>query len=281
MSLFPIVAVDESTAEEVALPAFIVARDGLYLRKHSLLGTSQVRVDGARHLPEASEYLEYELPKLPAQLMGQVVGFFAAIWRTRHSEALALLTWDGSAFGLIVPEQQADWGSVEHRLDPADVRAGVQLLGTIHSHADMTAFHSGTDEIDEVDVDGLHIVVGEVDKDRPSFSAAVVIDGRRFSAEPSMVFEPPGPRVDPPAEWLDQVKPLRRQARSAKVKTKAPQPKSGRGDSGSEDSSVGWADELALDDLLGEATQRAAHLGYVLDYRLKPLAEVPTAGAAS
>jgi hypothetical protein len=281
MSLFPIVAVDESTAEEVVLPAFIVARDGLYLRKHSLLGTSQVHVDGARHLPEASEYLEYELPKLPAELMGQVVGFFAAIWRTWHSEAMVLLTWDGSAFGLIVPEQQADWGSVQHRLKPADVPAGVQLLGTIHSHADMTAFHSGTDEIDEVDVDGLHIVVGEVDRDRPSFSAAVVIDGRRFSAAPSMVFEPPGPKFDPPAEWLDRVKPLRWQARSAKVKSKAPKPRPAGDNDESEDSSLGWADELALDDLLGEATQRAARLGYVLEYRLEPIADVAMAGAAS
>lgn len=281
MSLFPIVTVDESTAEEVVLPAFVVARDGLYLRKHSLLGTSQVQVDGARHLPQASEYLEYELPKLPAQLMAQVVGFFAAIWRTKRSEAVVLLTWDGSVFGLIVPEQQADWGSVEHRLKPADVPAGVQMLGTIHSHADMSAFHSGTDEIDEIDVDGLHIVVGEVDKDRPSFSAAVVIDGRRFGAEPSMVFEPPGPTVDPPAEWLERVKPLRWQARSAKVKTKAPKPESARGDGESDDSSAGWADELALDDLLGEATQRAAHLGYMLEYRLEPIAETATAGAAS
>lgn len=273
MSLFPIVAVDESTAEEVALPAFIVARDGLYLRKHSLLGKSQVQVDGVQHLPEAREYLEYELPKLPAELMGRVVGFFAAIWRTRRSEALVLLTWDGSAFGLIVPEQQADWGSVEHRLDPADVPVGVQLLGTIHSHADMTAFHSGTDEIDEVDVDGLHIVVGELDTARPSFSAAVVIDGKRFSAEPSMVFEPPGPAVDPPAEWLDRVKPLRWQTRSTAKPNGAATKSKHRSTSMDWDDDLTWTqrDEQMLDALLSEATDMAAELGQSLAYQLTPL----------
>ena len=87
MSLFPIVAADESAAENVALPAFLVARDGVYLRKRSLLGLSQVQVDGVAHLPPAREYLEYGLPKVPAALMGQVVGFFRAVWARQESRS--------------------------------------------------------------------------------------------------------------------------------------------------------------------------------------------------
>ncbi len=37
-----------------ALPAFVVAHDGLYLRKQSLLGLSQTKVDGVEHLPAES-----------------------------------------------------------------------------------------------------------------------------------------------------------------------------------------------------------------------------------
>jgi PRTRC genetic system protein A len=181
MSLFPIIAADESAAEEVSLPAFVVARDGLYLRKRSLLGLSQVQVDEVAHLPAAREYLEYELPKVPASLMGQVVGFFRAIWSRQKSEALALLIWDGSVFGLIVPEQRAGAASVKHRLETSDVPSGAHLVGSIHSHGALSAGASLTDEADEADFDGIHVVVGDVDERRPSYSAAIVVDGRRFA----------------------------------------------------------------------------------------------------
>jgi hypothetical protein len=203
MSLFPIVAVDESAAGEVQLPAFVVARDGLYLRKRSLLGLSQVQVEGVAHLPPAREYLEYALPKVPAALIGQAVGFFRAIWARQRSEALALLTWDGSAFGLIVPEQRAGTASVKHRLEATEVPPGTQLVGSIHSHGALSAGASLTDEADEADFDGIHVVVGDVDERRPSYSAAIVIDGRRFGCRTSLVFGRPRRFTEPPAVWLE------------------------------------------------------------------------------
>jgi hypothetical protein len=65
MSLFPIVAVDESAAEDIALPAFLVARDGLYLRKRSLLGLSQVQVDEVAHLPRHASTSSTHCPRCP------------------------------------------------------------------------------------------------------------------------------------------------------------------------------------------------------------------------
>ncbi len=47
------------------LPAFLVARDGVYLRKRTLLGESQTKVDRLAHLPTAEEYVEYALPRSP------------------------------------------------------------------------------------------------------------------------------------------------------------------------------------------------------------------------
>ena len=41
-----------SLARDGVLPAFVVARDGLYLRKRSLLGLSQTKVGRVAHLPE-------------------------------------------------------------------------------------------------------------------------------------------------------------------------------------------------------------------------------------
>ncbi len=277
MSLFPIVAVDESAAENCSLPAFVVARDGLYLRKRSLLGLSQVQVNGVTHLPPAREYLEYALPKVPAALVGQVVGFFRAIWSRQKSEALALLTWDGSAFGLMVPEQRAGAASVKHRLEATEVPPGTHLVGSIHSHGALGAGASLTDEADEADFDGIHVVVGDVDERRPSYSAAIVIDGRRFGCRTSLVFGRPRRFIDPPPDWLERVKPIETA------------PKKGKGDgrakadryatpSWAEVPTWTWHDRQMLDDILADATKVAARMGESLVYQLTPIATSATKG---
>jgi hypothetical protein len=269
MSLFPIVAVDESAAEDIALPAFLVARDGLYLRKRSLLGLSQTRVDEVAHLPAAREYLEYALPKVPAVLMGQVVGFFRAVWARQRSEALALLTWDGQSFGLVVPEQRAGMATVKHRLETADVPSGVRLVGSIHSHGALSAGASLTDEADEADVDGIHVVVGDVDQRRPSHSAAIVVDGRRFGCRTSLVLQRPRRFTPPPAEWLERVKPLVAEPKKAKANGHA---KTGHASSNGTMATWTWRDRKQLESLLAEATELAMELGESLVYTLVPIA---------
>jgi hypothetical protein len=268
MSLFPIIAADESAVENCSLPAFVVARDGLYLRKRSLLGLSQVQVEGVAHLPAAREYLEYALPKVPASLMAEVVGFFDAIWSRQRSEALALLTWDGSAFGLIVPEQRAGAASVKHRLETSDVPSGAHLVGSIHSHGALSAGASLTDEEDEADFDGIHLVVGDVDERRPSYSAAIVVDGRRFGCRTSLVFERPRRRTEPPANWLERVKPLVTAPRRAKANGHA----RSNGKAPSMESTWTWRDRHMLEGLLREAVGLAADLGESLVYSLTPIA---------
>lgn len=270
MSLFPIVAVDESTAEEPALPAFLVARDGLYLRKRSLLGLSQTRVDEVAHLPPAREYLEYVLPKVPAILMGQVVGFFRRVWRERRSEALGLLIWDGRSFGLVVPAQQAGAASVKHRLEAADVPSGARLVGSIHSHGALSAGASLIDEADEADFDGIHVVVGDVDQARPSYSAAIVVDGRRFGCRTTLVLERPRRFTDPPAEWLERVKPL--PAPRDKPKGDGHAKPNGNGPPSRRAPAWTWRDRTSLESLLREAGELAAQLGESLVYQLTPIA---------
>ncbi len=270
MSLFPIIAADESAVEEVSLPAFVVARDGLYLRKRSLLGLSQVQVDEVAHLPAAREYLEYALPKVPASLMSEVVGFFRAIWSRQRSEALVLLSWDGSAFGLIVPEQRAGAASVKHRLETSDVPSGAHLVGSIHSHGALSAGASLTDEADEADFDGIHVVVGDVDQRRPSYSAAIVVDGRRFGCRTSLVFERPRRFSSPPAEWLDRVKPIVTAPKKAKANGHATT--KGKGPFERTVPTWTWRDRHTLDGLLSEAVGLATELGESLVYSLTPIA---------
>ena len=189
--MFPIVEADSPALEGTSLPAFVVARDGLYLRKRSMLGLSQTKVDRVAHLPRGKAFLDYRLPKLPTELMGQVVGFFRAVYRRQQTEAIVLLLWQDDHFELLVPSQSTTSVSVRHKLDPSSLPAGSRLVGTIHSHGAFSAFASATDEDDEADLDGLHVVVGDLLRRKPSFSAALVVDGHRFGVRQSQVLERP------------------------------------------------------------------------------------------
>jgi PRTRC genetic system protein A len=203
--MFPIL-VAGSPADGATLPAFLVARDGVYLRKRTLLGESQTKVGRVAHLPDAEEYVEYALPQIPADLMGRVVGFFRAIYRAQRTEALVLLIWEGGQFSVAVPRQRVSAASVKFTLAEDDLPASSRLVGTIHSHGAFGAFASSIDEADEAALDGLHLVVGDLDRRRPSYSAAIVVDGHRFRADLKLVAERPRRLTEPQDDWLTQVK---------------------------------------------------------------------------
>lgn len=53
---------------------------------------------------------------------------------------------------------------------------GFKVMGTIHSHCNFGAFHSGIDDDDEVNFPGLHITLGNVDKNGRFSWAAKYVD---------------------------------------------------------------------------------------------------------
>jgi len=81
--MFPILEAGPSL-EGATLPAFVVARDGLYLRKRSLLGLSQTKVGRIAHLPEGKEFLDYALAKGAVWFAKRID---IAHWWLEHHEA--------------------------------------------------------------------------------------------------------------------------------------------------------------------------------------------------
>ena len=63
--MFPIVEAGSPALEGTTLPAFVVARDGLYLRKQSLLGLSQTKVERVAHLPRRQAISRLPAPEAP------------------------------------------------------------------------------------------------------------------------------------------------------------------------------------------------------------------------
>jgi hypothetical protein len=266
--MFPILAAGTAEVSGSPLPVFLVARDGLYLRKRSLLGLSQTKVEGVTHLPAESEYLDYALPRVPADLMARVVGFFRAVYRLHQSEALVLLLWAGEGFDLFVPKQKVSPASVCHVLDEAELPSGGRIVGSIHSHGAFGAGASAIDADDEAEFDGLHLVVGDLDRRRPSYSAAIAVDGRRFGVRHNIVFERPRRLIEPPDDWLRRVK-LLPPPRPSKTKG------AGLGSNGAlapiPDRAIGRKSHLDLDVALARADRLAGDLGLHLSYWLVPV----------
>jgi hypothetical protein len=263
--MFPILEAGPSL-ETATLPAFVVARDGLYLRKRSLLGLSQTKVGRIAHLPEGQEFVDYALPKVPADLMARAVGFFRAVYRIHRTEAAVLLVWLDAGFDLVVPAQKVSSASVKFDLADGDVPSGGRLVGTIHSHGGFGAYASSTDEDDEAELDGLHVVVGDFDRRRLGYSAAIVVDGTRFHLKTGLLIERPRRFAEPPDEWLHKVKlappaPLKSTPSMAEYL--------GRGFKPSDE--ISKPSRRELDDAIAKASKVAEGLGYRLSHWLVPV----------
>ena len=80
-------------------------------------------------------------------------------------------------------------------------------FGTLHSHAELSAYASGVDCDDERFGDGLHIVFGHFGSAVLSRCAAFVANGRRFQVEADRVLPPtPPPKGPARPEWMAQVR---------------------------------------------------------------------------
>jgi proteasome lid subunit RPN8/RPN11 len=147
-----------------------------------------------------------------------VVGFFNEAYVRCGAEAIVLVFWDmrRKRYWLCVPPQKASvWQSqsgVPYAIDvtydaPTSLPPDHLVVGDIHSHADLNAYSSYVDTNDEQYRDGVHIVVGRVDREPPEFHLEMTVDGFRFPLKFGQFFKGYGSRrLNVPKAWLRQVK---------------------------------------------------------------------------
>jgi hypothetical protein len=163
---------------------YIVGKDGVYLRKRLGLMESTTKVSGISHLAEVPRTAKMNLPMIPADKFATTVKFFKEVYKLYRSESMVLIQYDPETklFILVPPSQEVSSASIEY--DRNLNIEGYLKVGTIHSHADFSAFHSGVDVADEKHFDGLHITVGHVNQDEVSISASIVANQERFKVHP-------------------------------------------------------------------------------------------------
>ena len=164
---------------------YIIGKNGIFLRKKLGKIDAIIPVDQISVLGDVQPMAQYDLPPIPRELFAKVVAFFKEIYKEHHSEAIVLVHYNEETdhFKLQCPHQSVSHGGLDY------IRTitypGYTKVCTIHSHAGMSAFHSGIDDKDEEDTDGLHITVGHLGWDEWEFdlSVSVVFNGKRFMAD--------------------------------------------------------------------------------------------------
>lgn len=163
-------------------------------------------------------------PKIPPEVWNQVLSFFKWTYDATHSESQVRLyvsptqqTWKAWAFpqeaksGMTATELSNEEAKKQREtlgLNPPDW----YLFGTVHHHCSMTAFQSGTDLANEENQDGLHITIGNMNKELYDIHARFYRKGLKFDPDMSWFFDvsevqklcPKALRVLMPKDWSDK-----------------------------------------------------------------------------
>ncbi len=164
--------------------AYVISSSGVGIKRKNALYSGIFKAEGV--FGEVDNGITYDgTMKLPKALFMEVERLFLEVYRKFATEAVVLLhRADNGKWAFQIPEQKvsaaaANYTSgnsayvVEDNLQtylealPA-LPAGQswKQLGSIHSHASMSAFHSGTDDKDEFGFDGIHITIGRFNDKR-------------------------------------------------------------------------------------------------------------------
>jgi PRTRC genetic system protein A len=191
--MFPVHVNDGSKPIPTDDICYIIGKDGIYLKKKLGMVESLIKVDNISILQPVEQYGKIHLPKIPGKLMAKVVGFFREAYDKYSGEAASILYFNEKTkqYKVVIPEQKVSGAAVDYEVDLEEKMPNFRLVGTIHSHANFGAFHSGTDSADEKNFDGLHITVGNVKGSNGSFSlsTSIVINGTRFTVPDSDYIE--------------------------------------------------------------------------------------------
>lgn len=182
---------------------YLITADGAFLHNDTDLFTALVRVKEIPFLGILEPKITPKLEKIPPEVILKAWLFFRKVFRRRHAESELNLYYhkDKKEYLLVCRPQGVSFGSVNYGLSREELihddasreellrlsAQGYRKVGTIHSHCSFEAFHSGTDEHDESEKDGIHITIGHVDRDNFSLVASWAINNNRFPLLPESI----------------------------------------------------------------------------------------------
>lgn len=190
---FPVYFVDQDPSK-TGLPddeiCYLVTKKGVYLKKKVGYIESVAPVDKISFLEEIQPDAKMDIKPIKAEDAAKVFTFFRSVYNIHRGEAVVLLFYNEQTgeYKIEAPSQKVSGGGCSYARGSVRVE-GYDLIGTIHSHANFSAFHSGVDQGDEKSFDGLHITFGNVADDEFSISCSIVANGYRVITDPYQYIE--------------------------------------------------------------------------------------------
>ena len=186
--------------------SIVPSQDGkVYEIRNTEMGKFITPVSGCELLSEVRVGFIPVLPRIPSELMAQILAFFRHfVQNGAENEALLNIYWDKENQEFIVdaPEQVVSKISVDTRLSEKFAIDRYVHYMDIHSHNTMNAFFSPVDDHDER-ATRLYTVVGRLDQCVPEVKTRISNGGKFLEIDPSEVFEFAGCSF--PKEWEEQV----------------------------------------------------------------------------
>ena len=160
-----------------------------------LMGDTTETLD--QRLLAVEPYINMNLPKLPQEVIYNALLFFRKVFNKHHAEAIVLLAYNEARkeYKLFCPKQKVSGGHIDYDRDLSErlttirdnedtdwltlLEDGYTKVGTIHSHCDFQAFHSGTDTGDEASFNGVHITLGHVVSQAFSVASSLALNDYR------------------------------------------------------------------------------------------------------
>lgn len=191
LALFPVYLYEEGVELPKKGRYYLITKNGIYMHKETKVGSGLVKVDGIPWLQGVSANMRLGLPKITGDIIATSLNFFRRVFQVHKSEAYVTLMYSTklNKYRVWCPKQRVTAGSVNYdRADQPSFQDRLtedwQMVGTIHSHCDFSAFHSGTDTHDESTFDGIHITLGHVNRDNFSMVASIAFNNQREQMEP-------------------------------------------------------------------------------------------------
>lgn len=171
---------------------YLIAKDGVFLNRKTHLGTALIKQykmpDMLGSVGERGVFF-WEANPVPAELCAKIYDFFKRIYDKYQTEAEVILTADYQTkeWKAFIPTQKVTGSSVNSVFDPEHIARRHLIVGTMHSHCNMGAFHSGTDINDASDLDGIHFTIGHLGHEKPQIAVMVMMNKIQFNYEPEEV----------------------------------------------------------------------------------------------
>ena len=173
------------------LITLIPARDGkVYEMRQNELGRFITHSTGSSMLSVVTPGFTPALPPIPFKHLLDIISLFRKIESEGGNEALVNIYWDkqDETYFVDIPEQTASPVSVDSRTNPEYDNDRYIHYADVHSHCNMGAFFSATDDRDEK-ATRVYAVIGNVQGYFPEIKVRISNGGTYLEIDPRIVFE--------------------------------------------------------------------------------------------